>query len=134
MPVRREPRTGPSCSGPRTATDVRAGAARPASPPATLVIHETDENGGDLPELAAALDGTDVGWITWSPSGTVAAIGVLEEYRHRGIATALWHAAQQRCPALRHDGEMITEDGLAFARTVEAPWSTTVPPEHPTLG
>lgn len=71
--------------------------------------------GGGDPTIAALDDhGQVVGWP--SPFlGKVFEVCVASSLRWRGIATAMWVAAKQRWPRLRHaDKRDQTSDGLAW--------------------
>lgn len=97
-----------------------------------LRLRDAGEQDG-LATLVAVDGEHEVGWLTWeTASGTVDGIEVVGGYRRRGIATALWGAALARCPYLRHDGEEITDDGLAWALRVGGTWNTGTRPRAAT--
>ena len=102
----------------------------PTDLPPDMRIREVEAAPGPgYTRLVAEADGAALGWLTWSQdSGTVEDVLVVEHARRRGVATALWRAAAQLTPRLRHDGEEITDVGLAWARTVGGRWNTGSPP------
>lgn len=79
----------------------------------------------ELAGAQAVSGGQVVGWLVWNKaSGTIDHVEVLEQFRRQGIATSLYKSAQAHCPHLRHDGEEITADGLAWAESVKGAWNT----------
>lgn len=61
------------------------------------------------------LDGCVVAHLSWDDSGEVISLFTHQDYRRRGLATALWHEARQW--SVQHSA-WRTDDGDAFARAV----------------
>ena len=83
----------------------------------------TDDWFGTWDVLLAMAGGEEVGRITWqskefgSPIGMIHGITVKEDWRRRGIATALYERAKQIEPRLHHSPDR-TDDGKAWIRSL----------------
>ena len=72
--------------------------------------------------VSAFLAGRRVGWLVWQGEGDgrVNVVVVEPEHRRKGIGTALWQAARDLDPAVRHDPPRQTADGKEWAQHVGA--------------
>ena len=100
----------------------------------TTVSYRRDADGEDLPEGEAAIIAYDgdkpiavLRWDAESETPTVVDVSVDEEYRRRGVATAMFEAARARQSNLQRS-DVLLDDGAAFAAATPA---VLVPDEKP---
>jgi GNAT superfamily N-acetyltransferase len=99
-----------------------------------LVLHlapGTTVDGLAAGVATARLDGRTIGRLMWltvpvglQRPGCIELVEVAEQWRRRGIATALWQAAAEADPRLHH-ASARSRDGELWARAVGGPGSET---------
>lgn len=73
----------------------------------------------DLPphKIVATHKGKNVGHLEWHPFGSeIAGVGINEEHRRKGVATAMFNMANELTKGALHHSSTITPEGEAWAR------------------
>ena len=97
-------------------------------------------------DIAAHLNGEQVGFLSLEPSGRVEDMGVNDEHQQKGVGTAMWNHALKlhqsgQIPKPPKHSNYRTPEGDAFAKSVggkipknTAEWATTLLQEYLSRG
>ena len=95
------------------------------------VIPQTEDGRTDVIVLRVAQElASGDAYIEWEPTGELYYVKVPEQHRRQGIATGLWHAANNAekirgLPPLQHS-QYRTKDGDAWATSLGTPLPTLI--------